>query len=205
MTLVARGSVAPARRVPEQKPGRSRQDFGTDPLFIAAVLARFGPLHVDLAATAGNAQAPLWVSPERDSLKVPWSVEFRRRTCWLNPPFGHIKPWAEKCEQEARAAAMRGDHRFAVLLLTPMGVQDWAVEHAWGKYPVLGLHGRLRFVGEEDAYPKDCMLTVFGGAGRGVGAGGPWWFGSVAEARPDFSVWSWRDHESTPLYDGEPA
>ena len=41
--------------VPIQKPGRSRQDYGTPPEFLAAVVARFGPLAFDLAASRDNA------------------------------------------------------------------------------------------------------------------------------------------------------
>lgn len=42
--------------MPAQKPGKSKQDYGTPKDFIDAVAARFGPLVVDLAAHAGNAK-----------------------------------------------------------------------------------------------------------------------------------------------------
>lgn len=41
---------------PIQKPGRSKQDYGTPWEFIRAVERRWGKLHVDLAAHSENAK-----------------------------------------------------------------------------------------------------------------------------------------------------
>lgn len=46
----------------------SKQDYGTPWPFIEAVERRFGPLAIDLAATATNKRAPLYYGPEQDSL-----------------------------------------------------------------------------------------------------------------------------------------
>ena len=153
-----------ARKMPAQQRGTSKQDYGTPPEFIAAVERRFGRLHVDLAARADNARCPIFVPPERDSLAISWA-EFSGKRCWLNPPFGNIKPWAKKC------SSMRGLH---IVMLTPASVgANWFADYVHGKAIVLALSPRITFVGESDPFPKDCMLSIFG---LGVAA---------------FDVWRW--------------
>lgn len=143
--------------MPAQRPGTSKQDYGTPPEFIAAVERRFGRLHVDLAARADNAKAPLWITPQEDSLSVAWAQRFPGHLAWLNPEFANIDPWAEKCAKEG------GVRRLRVLLLTPASVgTEWFAEHVHGRAIVLGLRPRLTFEGCEDPYPKDCILSCFG-------------------------------------------
>lgn len=152
--------------MPQQTPGRLRQDYETPPEFIAAVERRFGRLHVDLAARADNAKAPIFVPPERDSLTLSWPREFSDKRCWINPPFADIAPWAKKCSEA------RGLH---ILMLTPASVgANWFAEHVHRNAIVLALSPRITFVGAADPYPKDCMLSVFG---LGVAA---------------FDVWRWQ-------------
>jgi phage N-6-adenine-methyltransferase len=144
--------------MPPQKKGTSKQDYGTPREFIAAVEARFGALHVDLAARADNAKAPRFITPERDSLTVPWARSFPKHRAWLNPEFADIAPWAEKSAAETAMG-----FGLKVFLLTPASVGAvWFDEHVHRKALVLGLRPRLRFEGATDDYPKDCMLSVFG-------------------------------------------
>jgi hypothetical protein len=56
------------KRVPKQKPGKSKQDYGTPWELIRAIEARWGKLTIDLAARADNAKAPLFITPEENSL-----------------------------------------------------------------------------------------------------------------------------------------
>jgi phage N-6-adenine-methyltransferase len=153
-----------ARTMPAQRPGTSRQDYETPPDFLAAVARRFGNMHVDLAARADNAKASRFVTPEEDSLTVPWARRFPGWRGWLNPPFADIDPWAEKCALETVGDAMR------VHFLTPASVGAvWFSTHVFHRALVLFLQPRITFVGAEDPYPKDCMLSVFGmGAGVDV-------------------------------------
>lgn len=154
---------------PRQKPGASRQDYGTPRALIDAVIQRFGPLDVDLAATGENAKASVWITPERDSLTVRWGHLFRRQRAWLNPPFDDIATWTRKCAFESHYDGVE------IILLTPASVgSNWFMEHVHGRAAVFALNPRLRFEGCKDAYPKDCMLSVFG-------AGLP----------PGFDVWRW--------------
>ncbi len=163
-----------ARKMPPQLPATSEQVVQTDPAFIAAVVKRFGKLDVDLAATAENTQAPMYISKETNSLRVPWADHFYlRTTMWLNPEFKNIEPWAEKCAYEsARIYSVFGKGR--ILLLTPASVgSNWFRDHVDGKARVYLLNGRLRFVGHKQPYPKDCILSVYG-------------------EPPGYEVWSWK-------------
>jgi len=143
---------------PTMKRGRSRQDYETPDDLLRAVAARFGPLEVDLAASASNAKAPIFVTPEEDSLAVDWSGRFRDRICWLNPPFANIAPWAEKCAQHGPAMG-----KGLILLLTPASIgAEWFVTHVWPHATsVYSLVGRLTFVGSDGPYPKDCIISAF--------------------------------------------
>lgn len=143
---------------PEQKPGRSKQDYGTPRAFLNAVENRFGPLEVDLAATAQNAKAPTFIASEENSLAVDWVERFEGRNCFLNPPFANIAPWAEKCADFAHRARTG-----RIFFLTPASVgANWYAEHVHRKAYVISLQGRLTFEGESTPYPKDCILSVFG-------------------------------------------
>jgi len=142
---------------PIQKPGRSKQDYGTPVEFIAACVARFGPLVCDLAASAENAKAPAFYDRERNSLTVPWAEEHPTGTLWLNPEFADIGPWAEKCAAESLK------RQGLILLLTPASVgSNWFAAHVNRKAMVLGLSPRLQFEGTTAPYPKDLSLSVFG-------------------------------------------
>lgn len=159
-----------SRTMPAQKPGRSKQDYGTPLDFIAAVERRFGPLRIDLAATAENKKAPIWIAPESDSLheNTAWDPS---GLAWLNPPFANIAPWAAKCAYHAEAFAA---NKSRLLFLTPASVgSNWFDDHVHKKARVLFLKGRLTFEGCSDPYPKDCILSVFG-------------------ERPAYEVWDWR-------------
>jgi phage N-6-adenine-methyltransferase len=157
------------RMMPRQKPGLSRQDFATPKGFIATVEKRFGKLEVDLAATARNAKAPRYVTPKEDSFSVEWQTEFDGMVCWLNPPFGNIGPWAEKCAAEGPYMGNGG----VILFLTPASIgANWFARYVYRNALVIGLQGRLSFDGK-NPYPKD-LLSVFG-------PGVP----------PGFEVWDW--------------
>ncbi len=137
---------------PPQKPGRSRQDYGTPPEFIRAVEERFGLIDFDLAATASNCVA-MFYGPEHDSLAQDWLGLMGN--LWLNPPFGRQGVWASKC-RESMGPGRR------ILLLTPASVGSrWFADHVWGHALVLALSPRLTFVGETHPYPSDLILSVY--------------------------------------------
>ena len=146
---------------PRQKPNRSEQTVSTPPEFLAAVSAQLGPIAVDLAATRENAVAPIWIGPELDSLMAPWVFDVPRGSVlWLNPPFGRIGPWVEKCRAVSDALALRG-HVLAALLPASIGAA-WYWEHVHPCAAVWALAPRLTFVGHQSPYPKDLVLALYG-------------------------------------------
>lgn len=152
--------------MPAQKPGRSKQDYGTPRALIDAVEKRFGPLAWDLAATDENAKAAKFITPDQDSLSRCWSM--LSGNMWLNPPFANIEPWAKKCAETILDDSSR------ILLLTPASVgSEWFRGYVNGRALVLALSPRLTFEGCADPYPKDCIISVYG-------------------KPPGFQCWRWR-------------
>ena len=149
--------------------GESRGDFETPSDLLCAVEGRWGPLEMDLAATAETAKAPNFITLEQDSL-LPLTIWPRDAVCWLNPPFGHIEPWAAKCARQCERLESEG----RIILLVPASVgANWYRDHVHGKARVYFLNGRIKFVGAVDWYQRDCLLAVYG-------------------EKPGYEVWSWR-------------
>lgn len=161
--------VAKVRKVPVQKPGLSRQDYGTPCEFIHAVQDRFGPITRDLAASSANAKALKFYGIEDNSLLQPWAENDPTGLLWLNPPFANLREWAQKCAHEA-------PRRLGLIaMLTPASVgSNWFVEHLHRKAMVLALSPRITFEGESTPYVKDLQLSVFGYGMNG------------------FDVWRWK-------------
>lgn len=135
--------------------------------FFSAVLNRFGGITFDLAALKENTKAKDFFSPEQDALKQAWH-EIQGR-CWLNPPFTFLRPWIEKCLQEAHKGA-------DIVCLVPAAVGSrWFRRFALHQADVIFLEGRIEFDGKAP-YPKDCMIVHFhkGMAGK-------------------VETWDWRD------------
>lgn len=150
------------RSMPEQKPGKSKQNYGTPWEFIKAVEQRFGALDFDLAAEEGNAKCEKYWTQEDDSLTLPWAEVFPHGNLYLNPPFSNIGKWAEKCAEESRK------RKGSIFFLTPASVgTNWFFHHVHDKAMVLALSPRLVFEGETSSFPKDLMLSVYSGGMKG--------------------------------------
>lgn len=158
-------------RATVQKPGRSKQDFGTPDEFIAAVERRFGQIGFDLAASQENARAPVFFDEAADSLKQSWSFEhlFRAKVVWLNPPFGDIRPWAAKLDAECRFLS-----RWTLMLVPASMGSKWWADHVLNKCCAFGIT-RMTFKGADSMYPKDLALLAYGYGVTGTG------------------FWAWRD------------
>ena len=156
--------------MPQQKPGKSKQDYETPTDLVRAIEDAFhASFTVDLAAHAGNAKVPNYVGPGspwgEDSLAVDWSLF--PGDAWLNPPFSDIEPWAEKCATTVR--------RGRIFLLTPASVgSNWYLAHVHGRAHVVAISPRVTFVGAADPYPKDLIVSVWSGI------------------RGGFSCWRWK-------------
>lgn len=141
--------------MPRQRPGRSRQDYGTPPELIRTVKDRLkiDDFWVDLAASADNKVCDYYYDEAQDSLAQSWL--FEGSWGWCNPPFGHIEPWVYKAAMESSLGA-------SVVMLVPSSVgsnwwRDWVAPWAY----ITHLNGRVTFVGETDPYIKDCSLLLY--------------------------------------------
>jgi phage N-6-adenine-methyltransferase len=148
---------------PQQKPGRSKQDYGTPKPFLAAVAHRFGPIDFDLAATSDNAVADRWYAPDVDSLRADWTLT-GVRVAFLNPPFADIRPWAAKLE------SVRHIPRWTIMLVPASMGSAWWADHILGKCQADGIP-RMEFVGADGLYPKDLAVLC---AGFSVAGSGYW-------------------------------
>ncbi len=177
----------PVHQMPRQKPGYSRQDYGTPLALIQAVEKRFGKISIDLAATAENTKCPAYISPEQDTFKQDWSIF--QGLAWLNPEFADIRPYARKCSESTNQ----------IIMLTPASFSGWYEDHCYSNAHTIGLIGRICFEGCHNLfpkshsragerkcgleclgcapYPKDCMLTLWNIPGY------------VART---FSIWNWK-------------
>jgi len=159
-----------SKTVPAQKPGKSKQDYGTPSELIHAIGVEFSAtFSVDLAANALNRKITRYLGPGseygEDSLAVDWA-KFSG-DAWLNPPFADIEPWAKKCATTVRSGR--------IFLLTPASVgSNWYLAHVHGRAHVVAISPRVTFVGAEDPYPKDLILSVWSGI------------------RGGFSCWRWK-------------
>ena len=150
--------------------GASKQDYTSPQELIDAIEQRFGIITFDLAASAENTKAAAYYDEAADSLVQPWAEH--GGLLYLNPPYGNIKPWAEKCEWEARDGAR-------IALLVPAAVGSvWFSTFVHGRALVLALQPRVSFDGK-NPYPKDVMLALYGPRHEV-----PW--------VPGFDVWRWK-------------
>ena len=145
------------RKMPKQKPGRSKQNYGTPENFICAVLPKLGITSFarDLAADKDNTQGKVFFTEKQNSLTKCWFDIVVPKWQWMNPPFSDIRPWAEKAYRSSLCGA-----QIAMLIPASVGAnwwRDWVHEKA----RVFLLNGRIHFVGCEDPYPKDCALLLY--------------------------------------------
>lgn len=158
---------------PRQKPGRSKQDYGTPPAFLEAVKTRLGVEHFDcdLAASAANAVCWRYIDQDEDALEADdW--KFGSGWNWLNPPYADIGPWVKKAHYEWFVREVQT----AVLIPASVG-SNWWRDFVHEKCCVQLLNGRIKFVGAKDWYPKDCALLLYG-------------------HDPGYDVWTWKPSRS---------
>ena len=141
-------------RMPAQRPGLSRQDYGTPPELLAALAAYRGIVPVlDAAASPENAICPHYYTEVDDAITKDWGTV---GWVWCNPPFANITPWVEK----AYTQSLHPGSQVAMLVPASVG-SNWWRNHVDGKAHVLFLNPRLTFVGCTDPYPKDCALLLY--------------------------------------------
>lgn len=143
---------------PIQKPGRSKQDYGTPPELLKPIKTRLhiADFDIDVAASNENKVCHYYYDEATNGLHNPWTVpEPESGWAWCNPPFERIVLWVTKATIEAK-------HGNSTCMLIPASVGSY-----WWKTRVdpyayaLFLNGRITFVGCEDPYPKDCALLLY--------------------------------------------
>lgn len=156
--------------MPVQKPGRSKQDYGTPMPFLTAVLTllRIPEFVLDIAAESHNAKARAWITPVQDALRVrDWRAHaltpFKHQLpedqqwFWLNPPYEDLRAWVGAAKDQH----YRWGSNIVVLVPASVGSNWWASEvhrHCMVRF----VRPRLTFDGCEDPYPKDCALLCYG-------------------------------------------
>lgn len=163
-----------SRTVPQQKPGRSQQDYHTPACFLEPVKQYLGitKFLFDFAASSENTVcARYWDKATNSLAQKHWEDQVKGGWGWLNPEFADIREWAWRCADAAKA----GGH---IALLVPASVgSNWFRDFVHGHAYVLALNGRIPFMPEKPdwGYPKDCILALYGPA-----------------FEPGFDVWTWR-------------
>jgi len=153
-----RGDGESMSKMPKQKRGSSKQDYGTPKEFLDALRNRLGIVEfdIDLAATPENAKASFYYTEQDDAL-APKNSWCGNGGGWsfLNPPFGDIPPWVDKaCDESSKGA------KIAVLVPASVGANWWR-EYVDGKAYITYLNGRITFEGCKDPYPKDCAILLY--------------------------------------------
>ena len=156
--------------VPVQKPGKSKQTYGTPPELLRAIERDF---HVtrwacDLACDASNKICEMGYgsgSPfGTDSFQADWTLA---GDLWLNPPFADIEPWVRKCATTVRVGR--------IFQLAPASVgSNWYASLVHGRAHVIAVSPRITFQGESSPYPKDIVILLW------------------SAVRGGFSCWRWK-------------
>lgn len=151
---------------PRQKPGRSKQDYGTPRDFLTVVVQKFGPIGLDVSASAENAVVPRFYDVSLNGLTQTWWNP--DGIAWCNPEFGQCADWT------AKAAHEWWSNGHPSLLLVPASVDsNWWARSVHERARVYFVGGRLKFVGAVDVYPKPLALLHYGGT-------------------PGYEPWRWR-------------
>jgi site-specific DNA-methyltransferase (adenine-specific) len=129
-------------------------NWPTTPEVFARLNRRFGPFHLDPAASPENAKAPRYFTVDDDGLQQPW-----RGRVWLNPPYGKvIGRWLAKAVQSVQS----GEAEVVVCLLPAR------VDTKWWQDTVIPFadhvefpRGRLRFGDGKYSAPFPSAVVVF--------------------------------------------
>jgi DNA (cytosine-5)-methyltransferase 1 len=143
-----------------RNPRRTEQTVGTDPLLFGVLNFHFG-FSIDLACTVENQLCPIGITEAEDSLAQDWH-KLGPGFMWLNPPFNDCKTWARKCAEESEKGAR-------IVMLTPASVgANWFRDFVYMRARIRFLNSRLKFVGHDKPFPKDCMISIYDGINFGL-------------------------------------
>lgn len=144
---------------------RSRDTWETPP----ALIERYGPFDLDVAATAATAKAPVWFGPDhpdpdmRDAMQVLGLWPRFGRRAWMNPPYSQVAAFVQQAALEVQY--MPG---FEVVALLPARTDTrWWHAHVWlgsaarHRVDVEFIKGRLKFSGSANSAPFPSVVVTF--------------------------------------------
>ena len=141
---------------------KERKDlWRTPPAAFGYAARRWGPFHLDAAATGENRHCPAWLGPDsplgEDALAVSWSLAEEGPTrVWVNPPYSRNAAFVAKAAAEATTGLVQ-----ATLLLPAATDVAWWHDYVWeDDRPRAGVvvqhhRGRIRFLLPDGSIPAD--------------------------------------------------
>jgi phage N-6-adenine-methyltransferase len=132
-------------------PASLSDDWATPQDVFDRLDARYGPLTLDVAATAENAKCERYFTRSADGLAQEWTGRV-----WMNPPYGHaLNAWMRKAWEASQTTA-----DLVVCLVPVRSDTRW-----WHEYAQRGevelLRGRLHRGGAPRAAPFASAVVVF--------------------------------------------
>lgn len=105
----------------KQGKASASDEWTTDPKLVAAILAEYGAIILDAAATAENAVAPRFITKEMDALEMDWQVVAGDGPgiAFCNPPYS--APNKPRFTEKAIATAEAG---LTVAMVLPCNTRD---------------------------------------------------------------------------------
>lgn len=74
-----------------------RQEWRTPLELVVSITRRYGPIHIDVAASAENAIRPYFIDKRQDAFKAPWfDTSHGVTVAFCNPGFRHMAPWMHR-------------------------------------------------------------------------------------------------------------
>ena len=126
-------------------PGPLRASTGKDewrtPKYVFDYWNRRYDFTLDAAASKENAPCEKYYNITYDSLNNVWE---EKQVAWLNPPFGDVGPWVERCIYEMDA------HGSTIVALLPNSTEArWFHDIYYTASRITLLTGRISFIDQE--------------------------------------------------------
>lgn len=164
-----------------------RQEWRTPQEFLEAVRREYGPITIDVAASAENAVCERFIDRAADGLRSPWfsGDSLTSQIAWCNPGFSSMPLWIAKACAETKGASP--SPRIALVLGLCAPSTEWwrtMIQHAAA---VRLLAPRIQFDPapgvKRSSNPRECALFVFRD---------PW---SLRERppQPQILTWWWKE------------
>lgn len=147
-------------------PQPERLDWGTPQKVFNWASNRWGPYHVDLAASAWNRKCLNFLGETENALGKDWDFwSFQKKRGWLNPPYGRmLKPFAKQVSRQLS----EGNITSVTMLVPSRTDTEWfsiLMSHA---VEVVFIRGRLKFEGASNSAPFPSVLIHLRKKGKEV-------------------------------------